>query len=207
MLPSSSRSHITSLVDIISQQYFLSTMNGRGASSTKKRKKKQTFLVVRVVFSINGHEQFITDNIPTDRSMPIYFCALAWEVELATNEKIDEASLRSSFVSSKSLMEKWLSTIPTLARQSLEIASFLWNWDQFVYGRRFRMGEILKLPLWGETSSTVNKSRYLSHVSSPIKFCPFYHDKSSLPVSLLSKPVSILIRRRFPKWALSSEEN
>lgn len=94
-------------------------------------------------------------------------------------------SVITAELSSKSLMEKLLSTIPTLARQSLEIGSFLWNWDQFVYGRHFQMGEILKLPLWGETSSTVNKSRYLSHVSSPIKFCPFYHDKSSLPVSLV----------------------
>lgn len=184
MLPSSSRSHITSLVDIIFQQYFLSTMNGREASNTKKRKKKQTFLVVRVVFSINGHEQFITDNIPTDRSMPIYFCALAWEVELATNEKVDEAPLRPSFVSSKSLMEKLLSTIRLWDGNRSKLLRFCEIGINLSTGDAFKWENPESTSL-GETSSTVNKSRYLSHVSSPIKFCPFYHDKSSLPVSLV----------------------
>lgn len=148
MLPSSSRSHITSLVDIISQQYFLSTMNGRAASNTKKRKKKQTFLVVRVVFSINGHEQFITDNIPTDRSMPIYFSALAWEVELATNEEIDEASLQPSFVSSKSLMEKLLSTIRLWDDYHSKLLRFCEIGFNLSTGEAFKWGKMLKLPVW-----------------------------------------------------------
>lgn len=95
--PSSSRSHITSPVDIIFQQYFLSSE--RGAH------KKQTFLVVRVVFSINGHEQFITDNIPLIDPCP--FILLGMRVGVGNKRQpTDEASLRGSFVSSKSLMEK-----------------------------------------------------------------------------------------------------